>query len=181
MTKGKVIHELFKVKETSLSLLIVIPKQVFKTFMFHCSKLGCLLRSLYLFPVFSTAEDMLMPTVIFKHSVRVTKVPEASFNYKICHYWEQSQHLRLLKTQTWRKDMAPSLLKKRARVLETQDHPYSSLNSNHRNGGSLRYKKFSQLLSRSQCFQHFGVVPFKPVQNILRLTLTRQNVVENRT
>lgn len=44
--KRGLIHVLFKVKETSLSLLIVIPKQVFKTFVFHGSKQGCLLRSL---------------------------------------------------------------------------------------------------------------------------------------
>lgn len=88
-------------------------------------------------------------------------MPEASFNYKICHYWEQSQHLWPLKSQTWRTYTTPSLSKKRARVLETQDHPYSSLNSNHRNGGRLRYKKFSQLLSSSRCFQQFGGTPIQ--------------------
>lgn len=104
---------------------------------------------------------MLMPTVTFKHSVRVTRVPEVSFNYKICHYCEQSQHLWPLKTETWRTYMTTLLSKKRARVLETQDHPYSSLNSNHRNGGRLRYKKFSEVLGSGRCFQHFGGCPIQ--------------------
>lgn len=122
--KRGAIHVLFKVKETSLSLLIVIPKQVFKTFVFPCSKHGCLLRSMWLFPVFWTVEDMLMPTDIFKHSVRLTRVPVASFNYNICHFWQQSQYPWPWQSENWITPVhAYFIVKMRPRVLETEDHP----------------------------------------------------------
>jgi len=77
--------------------------------------------------------------------------------------------------------MTPLLSKKRARVLETQDHPYSSLNSNHRNGGRLRYKKFSQLLSSGRCFQPFGGTPIQTRAKHFEINPDQNKFVENRT